>query len=346
MAMIALLYHGPNYQFDDANYIMYARQIINDTFTPFQSPYAYGYMLPATVALSFALLGQSPFTASIPAMIEYGILIIISYGILLKVYENKYAFVGALMLALSAFIIAYSSRVLPDMLAGDIIGLACFFMLSKKSHHALFSGMTIGSLIFIKLGVLLITPMVFIVLLIYRPRIRVAWFAIGFIVLIVAYFGSIGWQFNIISSYGANQVRLSTSTHLVNALEAFLTLPLGLVQNNQTFTLGFLVLLTFAGTVIAFRKRNTLVQQFSLIFLLFYLFMFFGTESIHSYVAITVVSRYFIWVAIPMVIVAVYCVEWLVGKLKLFGVNQYFTLTLVILGTIMTNSSMLWFFIK
>ena len=342
--MIVFMYkYSNNFYFvnyDDTSYILYAKHMLNGTFNTFSSPYAYGYVLPATVALSFAAFGQNNFAAGLPAMIEYMTLIILSYIILLKLFPNRYAFAGALMLAVSAFIAAYTYRVLPDMPAGVLIALACYFLLSGKPSRAVIAGALIGATIFIKMGVLLVAPIFIIVLLIYKPRLRGIAFALGLSIAIIIYFATIGWHFSIIQAYSINQVRINTTNLVINSYTALFTYTFNFLNNYQIFTLGLLLFLTLPGFMLAVKRKDAIIQQFGLIFIAFYIYLFFGTESITKWAFIVVVSRYFIWVAIPMVISSIYFIQWLVEKAR--EKQQNITLAFIVLCSIAVNIPMLW----
>ena len=93
-----------NYTFDDLNYLHFAELMYYGKFNPLQSPYAYGYLLPLPMAISFYLFGFSLFTASLPFIIAYVLLILLIYLICLKFFSELISFSTALIASFSCLL--------------------------------------------------------------------------------------------------------------------------------------------------------------------------------------------------------------------------------------------------
>lgn len=298
IVMIWLTNFGYNSSFDDYNYVLYAHQILNGTFSILQSPYAYGYLLPYTVA-GVLSLGLS---ASVPAMLEYIILILLIYAIARKLSNDKIAFAVGIIAATSAFICAYSARVLPDMLVGDIVALATWFIIANQdvpTISALLSGLVTGLLIFVKLGSLVISIPIAITLALGRHKQQVPIYLFGVIVVALFYFSTIGFNFSIIESYQAEQLHLDVTNFWINGATAlvYITPILFFLQQGsfwQIYPLGLLFDFALIGGYIAFLKKERFYLQWFLVLLIGFLYLEFGSESLTTYQPIVVVARYFV----------------------------------------------------
>ena len=310
LVMVKIVWSGANLTFDDANYLFYAHQILNGTFNYAESPFAYGYLLPYTVAISIHFLGGiTSLASSIPAILEYIILILIIYFTSFKMSNEKVALSVAVIAATSAFIVAYSSRVLPDLLAGDMVGLAVYLLIYEDELHAtrnMFAGFLTGLLVFVKFSTLLIGIPIALVLFLQRKL--YAWiYLVCALVIILFYLITINGNFSEFVSNDAYQIHLNTTNFYTN-IETFLlfVIPFLIVTPNvvywQIFPLGLLFDFAFIGGYIALLKKEWKFSKWFLVLIFSFLFMLFGSESLIRYVPITVVSRYFILLAVPMAI--------------------------------------------
>lgn len=133
-------------------------------------------------------------------------------------------------------------------------------------------------------------------------------FAIIYIAIMFAFSGSLFGPF---IKYGTNQMRISPSSLNIN-VNALSTMLFGysylkIAGSTQAFPLGLIIFLALAGTIIGFRKKETLFICISVIFWIAFLYIFFGTVTITTYSFIfAAVSRYIIMVAVPMAVLASY----------------------------------------
>lgn len=307
--LIAIEWQGPNLTFDDANYLLYAHQILNGTFNMTESPYAYGFIYPYTVAAAVALGPNFLQIAGIPNAIEYIILILLIYGIALEAMQQKnkiIAFAVALLAASSAFIVAFSSRVVPDMLIGVIIAAVIYGDLlirkTEKQDAYYVVGMLLGLLPFIKISAATIIIPFALYLIFYKRGWSTFYFFSGLGTMLLIYFAIIHFNLGIFASYSANQVKLSTANPTINFLTGFIfTAPfLYYTQEGvfwQVFPLGLLFDFALIACYYALLKKDTKMLWYAFILISSTLYLLFGTESFTHYVSIVVVARYFIMLA-------------------------------------------------
>lgn len=350
--LCAVLFQGPSPSFDDVNYILYAKQMLNGTFSPLQSPYAYGFLLPATIALSYRIFGVNNLAATLPAILEYIILVVLTYLIILKYLENEeIAFLGSASLAFSAFVVLYATRPLPDMFIGVLVAAALYLSIDAEKHIEtyLIMGLALGDIIFIKFGGLITVLAMLISLLILDKKKGALLFALGLIAIIIPYFLGIG-TLSVISNYSANQVKLSHASLEVNYYMAAYVLNFNYNTKSllfvQSFPLGLLLLYAFLGTFLILYKRYKNGYFIVLLFWISYLYLFFGTEGIKSYTFIVIVSRYFIWIAAPMALLSAFFLYWVYANLYGKGLRNLAiaAVILLVLLLLISNLPMLIFF--
>ncbi len=326
-----LLYSGPFYPFDDLGYINFSHQLLTGTFNPTQNPYAYGFLLPISIATSFAIFGVSIFTSILPSIIEYIAIILLSFTIARKLCENTAGLISAFLIATAPFVVGYSTRVLPDMGVGALVGISVLFLVYAQSNKSkifyFFSGAFAAMTIYVKFIGLAYVLALFVVLLIYTfynkrktteqkatNDILIYSFA-GILTLAIVYiaimFTFSGSLFGPFIKYGANQMRISPSNLNMN-VNALFTMLFGYsgsktVGGVQAFPLGLIIFLALAGTIIGFIKKEILFICISVIFWVAFLYIFFGTVTITTYSFIfAAVSRYVIMVSVPMAVLASY----------------------------------------
>lgn len=339
IVIAAIFYSGPNYNFDDANYITYAKQFIHGNFVLIQSPYAFGYLVPLLVAISFTIFGVSSFSAIIPTLIEYVLIIVITFFVGRALFSEEVGIVGSFLVATSPFVFGYATRVIPDMLLGVLAGLALYALslgIKNRGYRLnmiLVSGLISGLMVFVKLGGVGFGIMLFIIMLVLDTKITPT-FISGFIIsialyLVLFYFLS-GGNFSYISWYSATQVELSNVNLGINILMMFGVLT-GPILTYQTYPLGLITLFIIISSVIALKRRNKKLIYLASLFWFTFFYLFFGTESLSKYVFITVVDRYFILVAVPMALLGAYP---LVELYELCGKHAGKRLAIVLLGAI------------
>lgn len=333
--LTVVFWQGVDTKFDDANYVKFGGQMLNDTYNVQASPYAYGMAYISTIAASQYLTG-SPI---IPQILEFMGIIAILYYILIKYFDARTAFVITLSAELSAFFFLYATRVLPDMLLGLIISVVflIFAYKPKSLKWAVISGFIMGSTVFVKFGgyillvllgigsmTILLAVLAAIVLMflffslivIYAPDSlrRYLCIAFGFIIAVILYqaFVAPASVFHMAQTYDALQVSLSQANLTINVQ----TLGMNLIGYppiyQQIYPLGTLFFAAIAGSALVIKTKNRLFF-FALIALWgSILYLYFGNESLSltTYTFITVVDRYFIPFLPPMCILAGAFLTW------------------------------------
>jgi hypothetical protein len=348
--LIAVEYHGPNYTFDDANYVHYGKQILAGNFSPFESPYALGYVMPGTVAESFLIFGENNLAASIPSMVEYLALIIVTYFTLLNIERlDRFAFQTSIILAISAFVAVYTSRVLSDMLIGLIVAVS-LYIISKNDRHPMLAGAVLGVIIFVKFGGLVASLAVLVAVIATTPKKYSARFFAGLAILTLIYMTSIGWNIHAIEAYSANQVNLSKVDLRVNliTMSVMMFFNYGLNKHifDQVFPLGAIAFYAVIGAIMIVAKRDRRAMLFMITMAFAYLYLFFGTESISTYKLITVVERYMIWIALPIAVTAAYFISELYDWSVRRSGKKYATIVIIsiVLLALLSNLPMLIIF--
>ncbi len=326
-----VLYSGPFYGFDDLTYISFAHQLLTGTFNPVQSPYAYGFLLPVSLAISFSVFGVNTFASILPSIIEYTAIILLSFAIARKLYGNNVGLVSAFLVATAPFVVGYSTRVLPDMGVGALAGISLLFLVyaHESDNNKLFyflSGAFAAITIYVKLIGLAYVLALLIALIVYkfynkkrtalkkRANNILVYSLAGMLILGIIYvaimFAFSGSLFGSFIRYGTNQMTISPSNLNKNIGVLFTTFfgykGFGPVADPQVFPLGLIILLALAGTLIGLIKKEKDIICMSVVLWVAFLYLFFGTVSITSYSFIYLVSRYFIMVSVPIAVLAGY----------------------------------------
>lgn len=346
LVMLSLIYTGPSLTYDDSNYLLFAHQIANGNFDRLSNPYAYGWLLPLTIAVPIKL-GLS---TSLPAQIEYILIILFTYLIARKVSKNEsIAFCVGIIAATSAFIVGYSSRILPDLLIGLFITMAVYFMLDNR--HPFFIGTLFGIVAFVKLGALPFAGIFFIALLMLKNWNYATWFILGVLLMLGIYLWSMNFATYLFQLYDTNQLALDHATLLINVVTIFVlvtpvlyTLPHGAFW--QIFPLGFLFDLGVIGAYVALLKKERQYYIWAFILIAGFIYLMFGTESFSSYQPITVVSRYFVIFVGPL---AILCSRFLTGiydfvRYRYSLLNAKIILSAIVTVAILSQAPMLYYF--
>lgn len=310
-------YQGPNMSFDDASYVKFAAQALNGTYNVTESPYAYGSGFVWSVQAS-DILFHNPATMT---TIEYLLLIIFIYVLCSKYYKMPVALTIALSVEVSAFVLMYATRVLPDMLLGLAIMLAMTaFAYQDKIKITMLgilsAGQWLGYTIFIKFGgASIIVAILASMFLIYKDKRIFGVFLLGVCIILGIYqlhLPAGSNTFQLMQSYDALQVRLSTATlssNLFTILVFFAGYDVSTGYFSQVFPLGFFFIIALIGMVLALRLQDTItlddgtrrtiqsnqdIRFFALALMISLLYLFLGSASLTNYTSITIVSRYFI----------------------------------------------------
>ena len=236
--------------------------------------------------------------------------------------------------ATAPFVVGYSTRVLPDMGVGALAGISLllFAYAQQKDRRVLYflSGAFAALTIYVKLIGLAYILGFLVALIVWKlynpgdktkskvgsnslvyPFIGMLAFALSYILVMAAFSGSL---FGIFLKYGANQTRISPSSLAKNSGALFTTFfgysnGLGPVREPEIFPLGFIIFLALIGTFLGLVKKDKRIVLLSVIFLIAFLYIFFGSVTLTRYSFIFVVSRYFIMIAVPIAVLTAYSVS-------------------------------------
>lgn len=311
LAIAAYFYSGPLYTFDDGQYITYARQMMHGNFSITQDPHAFGYLTPMTVAASFLIFGQSPFSAALPGIVEYVLIIMLAFLVGRELFDVRVGLTASLLVIITPTVFSYATRVLPDMLIGVLVGAALYAFACgakegrNKAALIFASGFFFGMVIFVKIGGgFAVLPALIGVAVFYRKAIIN--FASGMFASVMLYFASFyalsGGHLSLISEYSATQAALMPHGYLALNFITMLDMIAGPVQIYQVYPLGLIVVFAFISTYIAITRKDRSLCYLSLIFWFAFFYLFYGTESLSQYAFITVVNRYLIAVSVPLVL--------------------------------------------
>lgn len=333
LALLFILFSGPFYSFDDMNYITYAHQMLSGTFNVQESPYAYGFFTPMFLALSFWLFGVGVFASVYPSAIRYIVLIVLGFLCGRKLYDDNFGLVVAFVIATAPFLVGYSTRVLPDIGTGVCAALSitlfAYASATKRGNVLYFlSGAAAALSIYFKFVGLLLALFFLMSLFVYRffgSGKRRSYSSIifpfaGLLAVCLLYATALAIlganPINSFTAYGQNQATISPTnmTKNIGTMETMLAgysspyYPFGPVADPQTFPLGLITLYAIAGMAFAIKKRDRLMAMLSVITWGIFLYLFFGSVTLTAYNLITVVSRYFILIVLPMSVLAAYAV--------------------------------------
>lgn len=347
---------GVHSSFDDVDYLLYSKQMLNGTFSITESTYSYGVLFLSTVAASYGALGQQ-WAAGLPSIIEYLSLILVVYFIGIKYLRRDMAFLGALSAELSAFVFLYSTRVLPDMLLGLMLALGLLILAyrSESRKCVLAAGMLFGLTVFVKFGGLAFALIIALGLaLVYREYLNSILIVLGMITGLLLYQLILPHGITILTlfnRYDALQASLSEA-NLANNIKTIYVMALGYNAPtpyfSQIFPLGALFFYTIIGTAIAIRKRKKEMLFYAFVFWAAYLYLFLGTESLSNYVFFTVVDRYLILSALPMAVLSGHVFEntYNTVKRRLGRRAAYGSILMLIVILLASNLPMYFYFSK
>ena len=110
------------------------------------NPFGYGFINIFAIALSFKFFGYGDIQAILPSIVEYVLLLILTYGISKKFYTPIFASATVYLLALAPFLVDYTTRVLPDINAGLAVGLSFYAFLIAMGNKKPIWSITAGFL--------------------------------------------------------------------------------------------------------------------------------------------------------------------------------------------------------
>jgi 4-amino-4-deoxy-L-arabinose transferase-like glycosyltransferase len=342
LSMAYALYSGPYYAFDDLNYLTYAHQMLIGSFSISQSPYAYGYLLPAIIAASFYVFGTGVISSFVPALIAYVAIIVLVFLIGRRVVignitSEQAGLLAAFLAATTLFVVGYATRVLPDLFTGVIATAAVYLFLragtAKRQRLAYFAAGALATLtIYVKLIGLAFMLFFFLAAVFmiatngwdaHRKKgtwtnvsgMHFAWLALGMLLLFMIYLASVyaatGNPLYTVGNYGQFQNSISPSSFAKNIgmLEGALFgygNQAALLVSPDIAPFGFAIVLAVLGTATGILRRNRKALFLSIILWGVFLYLYFGSISLGSYDFAFVSPRYFDIVIAPIAVLAAY----------------------------------------
>ena len=321
LALAAFMYSGPFYKMDDAALISIAIEILRGSFNIASSPWAFGYMQSALLALSFALFGITPFAAILPTLLEYVSLVIVSFLVGKTLFNNEVGLLSAMLIITMPTVLGFATRVLVDMQLGVLAGLIVYaFALALKHRKlgfrmSLSAGLICGLMAFVKIGGVGIAIPILLTMLVFDRKlvmVFVVGLTISLLIYTITFYSLSGWKVSILSAlqeYSQNQMNMA-ATQYTNALSINYLTMLDIIFGPplvwQVIPFGLITFFILVSTYLAFKNKDKRLLYSALIFWFTFFYLFFGTESPQSYAPIVVVTRYFLLVSIPMALLAAY----------------------------------------
>ncbi len=320
-----LMYSGPDPWYDDSIYIFLAHEALSGNASFIGSRFAYGFLKLFPLAASFGLLGYGNFQAVLPSVLEYVLLIIMTFLIGKKLQGERLGVIAAFLAATAPFAVSNATRVLPDIVTGLALSVSIYlFLASTDTKHSvvlpiLFGASTALPLFFNEEGfATMLFSWVYVAFLLVSNTLRigarravtngrtdaaasvtfrfVSFAAVGTVACLSAYFivfyVSLGSPFFVFTHYNAGFSPLNPFS------EAY-TLLFGNFLNAGTFTqdlypIGPLSLLAMAGSVLFAIRSGRRGNFISFLNWSFVMFMIFGTTSLAGgYHPIPVTTRFF-----------------------------------------------------
>jgi hypothetical protein len=364
LAFSFVLYSGPQSNYDDTVYMNFAFRILHGTFNPTVSPFAYGYIIPASVAASFALFGTGLIQAIIPEVLEFVLLLAVVFFIAKTYSSNSESLMAALMFGISPFVMGYVTRVLPDMLIALLAAVSILFFLrgSKDSKTWMFlaAGFFAGATIFVKFEALMYLLFFIIASFLFlafskrilkkarrkskcfvhsKKLVYAAVLVVGILISVVLYFapfmlisGHALYPITMLDDYG-NYLTISDLSMNIGTLISMSTPSFNVYANAiyYDFFIGSIIYFAIMGTAIALAKRDLTRLFESVLCWGIYLSMFFFTASLSKYEVFAVTSRFIILIAAPMALLSAYAIMQIYGYLKKLKSSRFSIVITVII---------------
>ena len=281
------------------------------------NPFGYGFINIFAIALSFKFFGYGAIQAMLPSIVEYILLLILTYGISKKFYTPIFASATVYLLALAPFLVDYTTRVLPDINAGLAVGLSFYAFLiamgNKKPIWSITAGFLAAFPAYIKADetFIYIGLFAFLLIVLFSKNIiytierkdkkhtnelkSIALISAGLIMGLFAYF----FIFYIFTKNFFFPIMYYTATSssepVLNEIY-LLVIPFstskGLI-NADYFPLGPILVLSIIGAAIGILKKNSKINYASFLCFGVFLYLLVGTSNIHEYIVIPSLSRYF-----------------------------------------------------
>ncbi|MGC8648150.1 MAG: ArnT family glycosyltransferase [Candidatus Micrarchaeia archaeon] len=316
LAASAYLYSGPMPIYDDVYYLNCAHALITGNTTFIENEFCYPFLYIVPIAMSTNLFGNGSLQAVMPSIVEYSLLIFITFAIAYKIYGKYFASAGTLMVASAPFLVGYATRVLSDIAVGLAVAISLsLFLLSiskKDTKLSLLSGFVAAVTIYIKIDAFFYVLLFLAANIIeYRSIFRLRkiekqkriWklknllaSMAGLSIGIFAYFAV--FYFVLLDPFFPLQ-HFMTSPSTIGPLEelGILFSPIAIHMPRtdiyQMFPLGPIAILAAIGSLSGLWKKDKRINYISFFNWSLFAYMIFGTSSLERYIPVPVVSRFF-----------------------------------------------------
>jgi hypothetical protein len=330
LALVAWLYSGPFVVFDDTVYIDYAHAMLTGKFSIGSDFVVFSVGHIAVIAAFFALFGQSMFSLLLTSVIEYLLIVILTFLIARELHGNDLALVSALFASTSLIIVGYATRPLPDALLGVIIALSSFLLiLATKRERSdflfLLSGFAAGFAPLVRNDgflFLFFYAIAFAILCrfghVKKPRRSAAYFAAGiasslslYFIIFLAY--AHNPLFGITSFQGQAADQLSTPMrYSLEALVSFLNPSVASSYSAHysvlyQYPVGPIILFALFGSAVALFRRSRM-SLLAVLGIGIFLYHLLGTYTLSEYAVLLTATRYLITILAPLAVLAAYFV--------------------------------------
>lgn len=322
------IYAGINSYYDDSYYVYYGYLLLHNSYNLISTPgpATAGFLKGIPISISYIALGMNSTTAVLPSIIEYIGLILLIYLIGKHIAGDWTGLAAAFMFSISPFVIAYSTRVLPDLFVGLIaaVGLYLFYKAPKFGRNSglayAVAGFIVGMTVYIKVQALaFIVAMAFLAMMYVAfdrrkaELVLMAFFIFGifmafFIDAIIAFDSTGNPLYVITSSTHPNEASLTTNVY--GALLLLDPWAFGIYSHisisSYIYPIGIPLLIFLAGACLGIAKGNRDARHISALGLIIFVYMIFGSASVKSYQFIPINDRYLILEAAAMFVAAAY----------------------------------------
>lgn len=323
LAISLYLYAGPMPFYDDVYYLNCAHSLITGNFTFIDNPFCYSFLNIAPTALSTYLLGNGGVQAVLPDIVEYALLVLVTFFVAYKLYGRYFASAGTLIVATAPFLVSYVTRVLSDISIGLIIAVSiAVFLLSikrKSPKLSLVAGLVASISIYMKIdGFFYIVLFIIAEFIAYRKAFSVnagrdrrrnikhersidtknliaaiAGVAIGLILYFLAFYLVMHNPFYPLKNFVTNPSSFGPFDELSTLLSPVTLGKIYIEEAYQLYPLGPIAVLAVIGSVIGLLKRNGPINYISFFNWAMFAYLIFGTSSLRGYITVPVVSRFF-----------------------------------------------------
>lgn len=333
------VFSGLDPYYDDTFYVFYAYQLLSGNLTFMVNAFSYSFLNLAPIAVSFALFGYNTYSAILPSVVEYALLMFIAMMVARRLYGRTFAAIGTVLVATAPFLTMYITRALPDINIGLAVALSIsLFLLSVRRGTrilAVASGVAAAYTIYVK-NVAFLYLALFIIanLIAYRGAflthkyksgrghvkaskaryallgnlgITFLCIAIGLFLYMLVFYLSAGNPLFPFINYGTSPAVLPPLQEVYLLVKPYYSYSgLGLNSNFELFSLGPIAILAVIGTAIGIYRKNSNINYLSFFNWAIFAYLIFGTSTIHGYVPVPTVSRFFAIIAMPLAVLGGY----------------------------------------